>query len=134
MKKYTGYIRHSYDTILRMCKTQYGINNFKNRVLILFGGAALTLGARSWTAYTPLPTAGWLLIAAIVVLGTVVSFSLFAQGIHDAGPVRSSILSVTEPVSAAVLAFLWLGTEFTPADLIGFAAILATVFLLAKQE
>ena len=101
---------------------------------MLFGGAALTLGARSWTAYTPLPTAGWLLIAAIVVLGTVVSFSLFAQGIHDAGPVRSSILSVTEPVSAAVLAFLWLGTEFTPADLIGFAAILATVFLLAKQE
>ena len=101
---------------------------------MLFGSAALTLGARSWTAYTPLPTAGWLLIAAIVVLGTVVSFSLFAQGIHDAGPVRSSILSVTEPVSAAVLAFLWLGTEFTPADLIGFAAILATVFLLAKQE
>ena len=101
---------------------------------MLFGGAVLTLGARSWTAYTPLPTAGWLLIAAIVVLGTVVSFSLFAQGIHDAGPVRSSILSVTEPVSAAVLAFLWLGTEFTPADLIGFAAILATVFLLAKQE
>ena len=101
---------------------------------MLFGGAALTLGARSWTAYTPLPAAGWLLIAAIVVLGTVVSFSLFAQGIHDAGPVRSSILSVTEPVSAAVLAFLWLGTEFTPADIIGFAAILATVFLLAKQE
>ena len=101
---------------------------------MLFGGAALTLGAQSWTAYIPLPPTGWLLIAAIVVLGTVVSFSLFAQGIRDAGPVRSSILSVTEPVSAAVLAFLWLGTQFTSADLIGFAAILATVFLLAKQE
>ena len=37
-------------------------------------------------------------------------------------------------VSAALLAFFWLGTRFTPADLIGFAAILATVFLLAKQE
>ena len=61
-------------------------------------------------------------------------FSLFAQGIHDAGPVRSSILSVTEPVSAALLAFFWLGTQFTIADLVGFAAILATVFLLAKQE
>ena len=101
---------------------------------MLLGGAVLTLGARSWNFYTPLPWKGWLLIAAIVVMGTVVSFSLFAQGIHDAGPVRSSILSVTEPVSAAVLAFLWLGTEFTPADLVGFAAILATVFLLAKQE
>ena len=60
--------------------------------------------------------------------------ALFLQGIRDAGPVRSSILSVTEPVSAALLAFFWLGTRFTPADLIGFAAILATVFLLAKEE
>ena len=43
MKRYTAFIRHSYDTILRMCKTQYGINNFKNRVLILFGGALLAI-------------------------------------------------------------------------------------------
>lgn len=101
---------------------------------MLMGGTALTVGAQSWTLYTPLPETGWLLVAGIVVMGTVVSFSLFAQGIRDAGPVRSSILSVTEPVSAALLAFFWLGTQFTPADLIGFAAILATVFLLAKQD
>jgi len=43
MKRYTAYIRHSYDTILRMCKTQYGINNFRNRVLILLGGILLAI-------------------------------------------------------------------------------------------
>ena len=43
MKRYTAYIRHSYDTILRMCRTQYGINNFKNRVLILLGGILLAI-------------------------------------------------------------------------------------------
>ena len=101
---------------------------------MLIGGAVLTVGTQSWTQYTPLPLSGWLLIAAIVVMGTVVSFSLFAQGIRDAGPVRASILSVTEPVAAAVLATVWLHTQFTTADLIGFAAILATVFLLAKDE
>ena len=43
MKRYTAMIRHSYDTILRMCKTQYGINNFKNRVLIMLGGIVLAI-------------------------------------------------------------------------------------------
>ncbi len=98
------------------------------------GGIVVNLGAQSWAMPVHLPVKGWLLMGVIVVVGTVLAFSLFMQGIHDAGPVRTSILSVTEPVSAALLAFLWLGTQFTAADLIGFAAILATIFLLAKSE
>ncbi len=98
------------------------------------GGIVVNLSARSWTFHVQLPLSGWALMGVIVVVGTVLAFSLFMQGIHDAGPVRTSILSVTEPVSAALLAFFWLGTQFTAADLIGFAAILATIFLLAKSE
>ena len=98
------------------------------------GGIVVNLGAQSWTMQVQLPLKGWLLLGVIVVVGTVLAFSLFMQGIHDAGPVRTSILSVTEPVSAALLAFFWLGTQFTTADLTGFAAILATIFLLAKSE
>ena len=98
------------------------------------GGIVVNLVARSWQFDVSLPAKGWLLVAFIVVFGTVVTFALFLQGIRDAGAVRASILSVTEPVSAAILAFFWLGTAFTTADLLGFAAILATVFLLAKNE
>ena len=103
-------------------------------VAMTMGGVVINLGARSWQFDVSLPAKGWLLVAFIVVFGTVVTFALFLQGIRDAGPVRASILSVTEPVSAAILAFFWLGTQFTAADLLGFAAILATVFLLAKNE
>ena len=103
-------------------------------VAMTMGGIVVNLGARSWQFDVSLPAKGWLLVAFIVVFGTVVTFALFLQGIRDAGPVRASILSVTEPVSAAILAFFWLGTQFTAADLLGFAAILATVFLLAKNE
>ena len=103
-------------------------------VAMTMGGVEINLGARSWQFDVSLPAKGWLLVAFIVVFGTVVTFALFLQGIRDAGPVRASILSVTEPVSAAILAFFWLGTQFTAADLLGFAAILATVFLLAKNE
>ena len=103
-------------------------------VAMTMGGVVINLGARSWQFDVSLPAKGWLLVAFIVVFGTVVTFALFLQGIRDAGAVRASILSVTEPVSAAILAFFWLGTAFTAADLLGFAAILATVFLLAKNE
>ena len=70
----------------------------------------------------------------IVVLGTVVSFTLFMRGLQDVGAVKSSMLASTEPVSATVFSALWLGTTFSAPDLIGFACIIATIFLLAKSE
>ena len=101
---------------------------------MLFGGIVLNLAARSWRFEVSLPVSGWLAVGFIVIVGTVVSFSLFMQGVRDAGPVRSSMLGVTEPLSAAVCSAVWLGTSFSAADLAGFASIIATIFLLAKEE
>lgn len=100
---------------------------------MLIGGIAVNLCACSWRFDVQLPIQGWLAVAAIVLLGTVVSFSLFMQGIQEVGPVRASMLAATEPLSATVFSALWLGTSFSAADLIGFAAITATIFLLAKE-
>lgn len=101
---------------------------------MLIGGVVLNLGARSWTFQVDLPLRGWLAVCAIVVFGTVLSFTLFMQGIRDVGPVKSSMLASTEPVSATVFSAVWLGTAFSAVDLMGFAAIIATIFLLAKSE
>lgn len=101
---------------------------------MLIGGVVLNLGARSWTFQVDLPLRGWLAVCAIVVFGTVLSFTLFMQGIRDVGPVKSSMLASTEPVSATVFSAVWLGTAFSTVDLLGFAAIIATIFLLAQPE
>ena len=101
---------------------------------MLIGGAVVNLGARSWTFQVDLPFRGWLAVCAIVVFGTVLSFTLFMQGIRDVGPVKSSMLASTEPVSATIFSAVWLGTAFSAADLLGFAAIIATIFLLARPE
>ena len=77
---------------------------------------------------------GWLAVAAIVVLGSVVSFSLIMQSIVDIGPSKSSMLASSEPLSATVFSVLWLGTSFSGTDLIGFAAIISTIFLLFKSS
>ena len=41
------------------------------------------------------------------------------------------MIASIEPVSAALFAFVWLSTPFIGIDLVGFAMILVTIFLLA---
>ncbi|MBQ8390689.1 MAG: EamA family transporter [Oscillibacter sp.] len=101
---------------------------------MIFGGVVLSTYAKLWTYDFALPLRGWLAFGCIVLFGTVIAFSFFLQGIRDAGPVRASMMGVTEPLSAAVFSSLWLGTSFSAAELIGFAAILITMLLLAKND
>lgn len=101
---------------------------------MLAGGIVISLAARSWNFSVSLPVRGWLAVAVIVLLGTAMAFSLIMQGVTDIGPVRSSMLAATEPVAATVFSAVWLGTEFSATDLIGFACIIATIFLLSKSE
>lgn len=101
---------------------------------MLFGGVVLSLYARLWTYSFSLPLSGWLAFGCVVIFGTVIAFSFFLKGVRDAGPVRASMMGVTEPVAAAVFSAAWLGTSFSPAELIGFSAIFVTMFLLAKTD
>ena len=101
---------------------------------MLIGGVFVNLAARSWTFRVQLSPGCWLAVAAIILLGTVLAFSLFMIGIQDVGPVKSSMLASTEPLSATVFSAVWLHTAFTIPDLIGFACIIATIFLLAKSD
>lgn len=100
---------------------------------MLIGGVVINLAAQSWQYSVPLPPAGILAAAQTVILGSAAAFFLFMQGIADIGPVRSSMLAATEPVAATICSALWLHTAFSPADLVGFALILATIFLLARE-
>ena len=98
------------------------------------GGLFLLLAGRTWRFYpVHLPLKGLLAAGAIILVGTVMALTLFMQGIADVGPVKASMLAATEPLSATVIAYLWLGTRFSAADLMGFACIIATVFLLARS-
>ena len=77
---------------------------------------------------------GILAVAAMVLIGTMMSFLLFLQGVHDIGPVRASMISSVEPVSATLFSVLWLGTVMTTMDLVGMACILVMVIILSVKE
>lgn len=100
----------------------------------LIGGLVFFALFHPWPLNIGLPMQGVLAVGGMIVLGTLVAYPLYLQGVNDLGPVKASMLASIEPVSATVISVVWLGSTFSFMDFVGFACIIATVFLLAKPE
>jgi drug/metabolite transporter (DMT)-like permease len=72
---------------------------------------------------------GWALIAYMVVLGTVVPFALVLQSLRHLRATQASVVGMTEPVIASLIAFVLLGEVLTPVQVLGGAVVLAGVLL-----
>ena len=92
-------------------------------------GAVLSVFVQPWNHMPALDTPGWVALAILVIVGSFLAYNLYMQGVKDIGSVRASLIGTVEPVSATVTSALVLGTVFAPTDLIGFACIIAMVFL-----
>jgi drug/metabolite transporter (DMT)-like permease len=71
----------------------------------------------------------WVLLAYVVLLGTVVPFILMVSALRHITPTRAAIVAMTEPVLASLVAFAWLGEELGPAQIAGGVLVLAGVAL-----
>ena len=97
----------------------------------LMGGTMFALIFRPWTM-SYVPTAmGVFGIFTVVVLGNVLAFSLYMSGVPLIGPQRSSLYSFAEPVTAAIISTLVLGSPFTVWDAMGFGCIFLMLVLLS---
>lgn len=72
---------------------------------------------------------GWALISYMVVLGTVVPFALVLQSLRHLRATQASVVGMTEPVIASLIAFVLLGEVLTPVQVLGGAVVLAGVLL-----
>lgn len=71
----------------------------------------------------------WALVGFIVVIGTMITFSLLTGALRHISATRASIVATLEPVVATVVAWLWLGETFGATQLVGGAVVLAGIFL-----
>jgi len=71
----------------------------------------------------------WLLIAYIVVLGTVVPFIFMITALRHIPATRATVVAMIEPVLAGVVAYAWLGEEISAEQLIGGLLVLAAIVL-----
>lgn len=71
----------------------------------------------------------WLLLAYVVLLGTVVPFVLFVSALHHVPATRVTIVAMLEPVLAALIAWAWLEEELGAVQIVGGLVVLAGVVL-----
>lgn len=98
---------------------------------MLAGGIILLPVFKPWKI---MPEISFSLIAAlggIVVFGTVIAYTFYLEGIRLIGATKASVISSIEPVSATVISAVWLGTEFSGTDIIGFIMIISTIFIIS---
>ncbi|MGH3133126.1 MAG: DMT family transporter [Gaiellaceae bacterium] len=71
----------------------------------------------------------WLLVGFVVVVGTMITFSLLTGALRHISATRASIVATLEPVIATVVAWLWLGETFGTPQLVGGAVVLTGILL-----
>ena len=55
------------------------------------------------------------------------------QGVADLGGIKASMIACVEPISAAMFSIFWFDTQFVAMDYLGFACVLATIFVLGRR-
>jgi drug/metabolite transporter (DMT)-like permease len=101
----------------------------------LISGAAIIFvvgAARGGGLVSSMTPATWAIALWLALYSTVVAFITFLRGLAVLGPVRTAILSTSEPFWTAVLAALILAQPIGPATLAGGGAIVAAILLLQR--
>jgi drug/metabolite transporter (DMT)-like permease len=101
---------------------------------MLVGGVALSFIHAPWKVQGSWDWVAFVFLLFILLFGTLAAFYLFIKALKLIGAQKTILLTCAEPLSAAVLSVWWLGVAWGAMDWLGTACILATIFLLAKEQ
>ena len=77
---------------------------------------------------------GWVLIAWIILLGTVFPYILVMRGISRLDPATASTIGMLEPILAGIFAWILLNESFNLIQLIGAAVVLVGIYLADRAS
>lgn len=77
---------------------------------------------------------GWLLIAYIIVFGTMVPYLLVVGGIRRLSASTSSVIGMLEPVLAGAFAWIWLSQSWSVIQLIGGVIVLIGIYIADRAK
>ena len=110
------------------------LRHFPATVLV---GWSMVIGGIGFTAFSqPTTVPGtwdfstFAAVAFIVFFGTFIGFYSYLGAVKRIGPEKSSLYACAEPLTAALVAVLWLDVPFGLVDWAGAACIVATIFIL----
>jgi drug/metabolite transporter (DMT)-like permease len=77
--------------------------------------------------------AGWILLALVIVFGTVLPYLCVLRGVNALSPQAASIIGMLEPVLAGVFGWVLLKETFTTIQLIGAGVVLVGIFIANEK-
>lgn len=89
----------------------------------LLGGIFFSIIFHPWTIHYVPNAVGCAGVGVVVLIGNILAFNLYMTGVKYIGPERSSLFSFSEPVTAALISAIALGTPFSLWDAAGFICI-----------
>ena len=101
---------------------------------MLIGGCVTSIPYRVWAPVGVFDLSTFLGLAGIIVVGTLLSYTWYMEGVRRIGPEKANLYACIEPLSATLFAVLWLKSDIQPIDLLGFACILSAVTLLSFSK
>lgn len=103
---------------------------------VIFASAGAVFGMITLIngAHFPVVNSGWLTVAGIVLIATVIPVVAFLAGLERVGPTNAAMLSTLEPVVTVMLGASLLGENLSPTGLLGGGLILVAVILLTRSE
>ncbi|GAA4177329.1 MULTISPECIES: DMT family transporter [Sphingobacterium] len=114
------------------------LNKYKSTVVIgwgmLIGGIAFCFVRAPWDVAGVWDIQTYSYTSFIVIFGTLIPFYAYLTAVKLIGGQKTSLLASAEPLSAALLAVLWLNTPFAFTDWMGTACIILTIVLLGTSK
>ncbi|MBI5838603.1 MAG: EamA family transporter [Chloroflexi bacterium] len=103
---------------------------------VIFASAGAVYGTLTAvnSANLPQTNAGWLAIAGMIVIATIIPVVTFLAGLKRIGPTNASMLSTLEPVVTVLLSALLFGEILGASMLTGGGLILISVIMIARSE
>jgi hypothetical protein len=77
---------------------------------------------------------GWLLIAYVIILGTMVPYLFVINGIRRINASTSSVIGMLEPVLAGAFAWVWLSQSWSAIQLLGGAIVLVGIYIADRTK
>ncbi len=125
---YSGYIMVGTNVMKHVSPVQSSVVIFASAGLVY--GILMSLNG----PHFPTTTTGWIHIAGIVLVATVIPVVTFLAGLERIGPTNSAMLSTLEPVVTVLLAAWLFGEKLAWLVLLGGGLILAAVVFLTRGE
>lgn len=104
-----------------------------NAVAFTTGALLLFCFALKARLYVDYPFTGWLMPGYLGAVPTALAYGLFMRGMRSTPSTVASILTLCEPLTATMLAWIFFGERLGPAALLGACLLIGTIVLLSFQ-